>query len=305
MINKWPYNCIRQFRAEDETGKFSFVSGRRGPYGVAEYNFCMPDDSLRMLQNALTNFTGAQFSTVAPGCGAEQPQPQLPLPPYPPIHPQHTYSLSDPYQMANPKHIISGHQNDSVSSTSGDLRNSILTSLHHSQQFPIPASASMSLTTNRFKVPKLPPRDYSLSSLPGSPSVISEQGNRFSISMDEVMMQSQHKERLLTSSNLTRTSTSIMETGIRSFNAPTLPPKHSHKPAETWVAQSNSYEEISVSNQHSTKENNLSRSATVNGGASSSSGPQKKKLFDRLRGLTEPKYAVECEVKEYETDTDK
>ena len=65
-IATWPYNCIRQFRAEDETGKFSFVSGRRGPYGVAEYVFELPNHILSELQDALSQFTGAQFNIRPP-----------------------------------------------------------------------------------------------------------------------------------------------------------------------------------------------------------------------------------------------
>ena len=57
----WPYNCIRQFRADEETRQFSFFSGRRGPYGVAEYKFDMTEQQLLALQEALTQFTGAQF----------------------------------------------------------------------------------------------------------------------------------------------------------------------------------------------------------------------------------------------------
>ncbi len=61
MVASWPYNCIRQFRAEDETGTFSFLSGRRGPFGVAEYIFELQEPILTSMQDALTQFTGAQF----------------------------------------------------------------------------------------------------------------------------------------------------------------------------------------------------------------------------------------------------
>ena len=71
-VAKWPYNCIRQFRAEEESGKFSFVSGRRGPYGVAEYNFNLSDSMLLQLQSALTQFTGARFNQVPHGPGGQQ-----------------------------------------------------------------------------------------------------------------------------------------------------------------------------------------------------------------------------------------
>lgn len=66
-IASWPYNCIRQFRADEDTGQFSFYSGRRGPYGVAEYKFDMSEPILMELQDALTQFTGAQFGSRVGG----------------------------------------------------------------------------------------------------------------------------------------------------------------------------------------------------------------------------------------------
>ncbi len=54
----------------------SALSGRRGPYGVAEYNFMLNKGMLNELQEALTQFTGAKFSGVAPGSGSgENPPP--------------------------------------------------------------------------------------------------------------------------------------------------------------------------------------------------------------------------------------
>ena len=38
-VGKWPYIFIREFRFEDEKLQFMFKSGRRGPFGVAEYQF--------------------------------------------------------------------------------------------------------------------------------------------------------------------------------------------------------------------------------------------------------------------------
>ena len=67
----WPYNCIRQFRADEDTRQFSFFSGRRGPYGVAEYKFDMTERMLLEMQDALTQFTGAQFGqNPTPGTGS-------------------------------------------------------------------------------------------------------------------------------------------------------------------------------------------------------------------------------------------
>ena len=62
-IASWPYNCIRQFRADEDTRQFSFYSGLRGPFGVAEYKFDMTEPMLIALQDALTQFTGAKFGT--------------------------------------------------------------------------------------------------------------------------------------------------------------------------------------------------------------------------------------------------
>ena len=62
-IASWPYNVIRQFRTDEDTRQFSFFSGRRGPFGVAEYKFDMTESMLQDLQDALTQFTGAQFGT--------------------------------------------------------------------------------------------------------------------------------------------------------------------------------------------------------------------------------------------------
>ena len=62
-INKWLYSSIRQFHVRNITGEFSFISGSRGPYGVAEYVFCLSGNSLVDLKHTLTQLTGAQFST--------------------------------------------------------------------------------------------------------------------------------------------------------------------------------------------------------------------------------------------------
>ena len=42
------------------------MSGRRGPYGVAEYSFALDRSSLAELLETLTQFTGVKFSVVAP-----------------------------------------------------------------------------------------------------------------------------------------------------------------------------------------------------------------------------------------------
>lgn len=143
-IAKWPYNCIRQFKAEDETGKFSFVSGRRGPYGVAEYNFGLDDVS--ELQHALSQFTGAQFSQAPSSAYQQQPLTQQPpLPPLPPgHHPHYTHSHGQrPSSVSSVGRysIGMGHRTDSVES--------VFTSPGHTRVHAPSTPA-----------PRLPPRDY-------------------------------------------------------------------------------------------------------------------------------------------------
>ena len=133
-IAKWPYNCIRQFKAEDETGKFSFVSGRRGPYGVAEYNFGLDDVS--QLQHALSQFTGAQFN--------QTPSSQPPLPPLPPI----------PHGGRLPS--VSSIGRYSIGSRTDSIEN-VFTSPGHTRVHAPPPPG-----------PKLPPRDYLHNSISGS-----------------------------------------------------------------------------------------------------------------------------------------
>ncbi|CAI8020738.1 hypothetical protein GBAR_LOCUS12377 [Geodia barretti] len=54
----WPYNIIRKFKVYNY---FSFVSGRRGPYGVAEYNFVMTEKALVLVKHTLTQITSTDF----------------------------------------------------------------------------------------------------------------------------------------------------------------------------------------------------------------------------------------------------
>ena len=56
----WLYNCIRQFNAVD--GCFSFTSGRRGPFGVNEYCFELPQKKVAEIQKKISGYTGAVFS---------------------------------------------------------------------------------------------------------------------------------------------------------------------------------------------------------------------------------------------------
>jgi len=56
----WLYNCIRQFNAVD--CYFSFTSGRRGPFGVGEYSFELPQKKVMEIQKKISGHTGAVFS---------------------------------------------------------------------------------------------------------------------------------------------------------------------------------------------------------------------------------------------------
>lgn len=61
-LGSWPYNAIRQFRGDDiNSGKFSFTSGRRGPFGVGDYDFFLTPLYLNELKSTLSKYTGAQF----------------------------------------------------------------------------------------------------------------------------------------------------------------------------------------------------------------------------------------------------
>ena len=255
-INKWPYNCIRQFRAEDETGKFSFVSGRRGPYGVAEYNFKLHNDSLVDLQGALTEFTGAQFSAVAPGSGTEQQQlqPQQPLPPYPPTmsHASSSGSLGA-YTTSIPRHMSAAGNRDSPPSN-----------------YPDSVFQSPSHTTNNTppQGPRLPPRDYLLTSTSSNSS-----DHTFHL------VGSADEQRTMTRGRTTNSAPMIsgMSTEVGSNHlqrpAPPLPRREAKEPSpETWVAKSTSYEEARLNSQPQP----ASKPAPPI--------PKKKSLFGRFRG---------------------
>ena len=56
----WVFNCIRQFNAVD--CYFSFTSGRRGPFGVGEYCFELPQKKVAEIQKKISDCTGAIFS---------------------------------------------------------------------------------------------------------------------------------------------------------------------------------------------------------------------------------------------------
>ena len=56
----WLYNTIRQFNTVDNV--FSFTSGRRGPFGVGDYSFELPQKKLSEIQKKISGYTGAVFA---------------------------------------------------------------------------------------------------------------------------------------------------------------------------------------------------------------------------------------------------
>ncbi len=254
-INKWPYNCIRQFRAEDETGKFSFVSGRRGPYGVAEYNFKLHNDQLVDLQGALTEFTGAQFSAVAPGSGTDQQplQPQQPLPPYPPTLPRPSSSSSiSTYTTSLPRHMTTGSRD----STPPDFVDSVFNSPSRTPP----------------QVPRLPPRDYLIT------STSMDHAPGLTGSADEASLRGMMRGRATTSAP-TINGLSVEVSGSNYPSRPALPPprREAKEPSpEAWVAKSTSYEETQLSHQQQQARPAVERAPPP--------VPSKKKsLLDRFR----------------------
>lgn len=81
----WPYNVIRDFSCRDD--KFSFTSGRRGPFGVGTHQFQLTPPVLSKLTSAITVITGAQF-------GPKTSSQQSPEPQEPTSSPQDQYSVS-------------------------------------------------------------------------------------------------------------------------------------------------------------------------------------------------------------------
>ena len=56
----WLYNTIRQFNSVDNV--FSFTSGRRGPFGVGDYSFELPQKKVSEIQKKISGHTGAVFA---------------------------------------------------------------------------------------------------------------------------------------------------------------------------------------------------------------------------------------------------
>lgn len=71
VIGTWLYRLIREFRFDDENKTFQFTSGRRGPFGLANYMFDLHDriyDSIRETVNRIAR-GGGELESVADGGG--------------------------------------------------------------------------------------------------------------------------------------------------------------------------------------------------------------------------------------------
>lgn len=69
-IGAWRYNLIREFRFDDENKTFRFTSGRRGPFGLANYVFDLHDRiyySIRETVNRIAQGGGESESTADSG----------------------------------------------------------------------------------------------------------------------------------------------------------------------------------------------------------------------------------------------
>lgn len=75
-IGSWPYAFIREFRFDDERFQFSFKSGRRGPFGVADYLFKLHDRTFYGLRETVNR--------IAEGKSGSPSKPQDLKPPVPP-----------------------------------------------------------------------------------------------------------------------------------------------------------------------------------------------------------------------------
>ena len=78
LIGNWPYGVIRKFRFDDDKKQFSFESGRRGPFGVAEYLFKLNSRTYFYLRETVNR--------IAEGRSGTQPVADLkdkpPVPPH-------------------------------------------------------------------------------------------------------------------------------------------------------------------------------------------------------------------------------
>ena len=82
-IGRWPYAFIRKFRFDDERSQFSFTSGRRGVFGLADYLFRLHNRTYFNLRDTVNTIANGRS-----GCGGDQAPPpttsQSPPPPVPP-----------------------------------------------------------------------------------------------------------------------------------------------------------------------------------------------------------------------------
>lgn len=61
-IGCWAFAIIREFKFDDERNEFHFMSGRRGPFGVAKYNFKLHQRTFFMLKEIINRIACSKSS---------------------------------------------------------------------------------------------------------------------------------------------------------------------------------------------------------------------------------------------------
>ena len=74
-MGSWPYVYIREFRFDDEKFQFSFKSGRRGPFGVADYLFKLHNRTYYNLRETVNRIAEGKSGNVATGDHYKPPVP--------------------------------------------------------------------------------------------------------------------------------------------------------------------------------------------------------------------------------------
>ena len=77
----WTYCCIREFRFDDEKFQFSFKSGRRGPFGVADYLFKLHSRTYYNLRETVNRIADGRAGVS--GAANSEVKGETPPPPVP------------------------------------------------------------------------------------------------------------------------------------------------------------------------------------------------------------------------------
>lgn len=89
-MGRWPYAFIREFRFDDEKLQFSFKSGRRGVFGVADYLFKLHNRTYFNLREIVNRIAGGRASGT--GTKPEPPRADDSKPPVPPHNKESSFS---------------------------------------------------------------------------------------------------------------------------------------------------------------------------------------------------------------------